>query len=84
MKLCFCINGKNRINRRPYWNYAIFRDRQIRMNGGHIGHMLFIEVENLEFPGSHIEIILLKEMEKKKELIITHIEIMLFIEMEKI
>ena len=55
------------------------------MNGGHIGHMLFIEVENLEFPGSHIEIILFKEMEKKKkELIITHIEIMLFIEMEKI
>ena len=28
--------------------------------GGHIGIMLFIEIENLEFPGGHIEIMLIE------------------------
>ena len=43
--------------------------------------MLSIEVENLEFPGGHIETTLFIEM-VKVELNGGHIEIMLFIHME--
>ena len=50
---------KIRINQRPYRNYPIYRDRNtgIRFSGGHIEIMLFIEVEKLEFFGSHNVII---------------------------
>ena len=45
--------------------------------------MLFVEIENLEFPGGHIEIMLFIEMEKI-ELISGHIEIMLYLEIENL
>ena len=41
-------DSQNRICRRPYWIYAIYRDSQIRITGGHIGIMLFIEIDKGE------------------------------------
>ena len=40
--------------------------------------MLFIEMEKIEFPGGHIEIMLLIEMEKKKKSISAILELSFF------
>ena len=46
--ILFIEMEKNRINYRPYWNYAIFRDEKNRINRRYIGIMLFIEIPKLE------------------------------------
>ena len=71
-------------SRRPYWNYAIYRDRKKKIEsvGGHIEIMLFIEIEKLELD-CHIVIMLLKKIEIF-ELTGGHVEIMLIIAMEKL
>ena len=68
--------AKIEINRRPYWNYAIY-------TGGHIGYMLIIEIAKIESTGGHIKIMLVIEITKIK-LIGSHIEFILIIEMAKI
>ena len=56
---------KNKIFRRPYRNYALFRDFQSGFTGGHIKTMLFIEITQIELTGSHIEIMQFIKIEKK-------------------
>ena len=40
--------AKIEINRRPYWNYANYRDGQNKITGGHIEFMLIIEMAKIE------------------------------------
>ena len=49
------------VSRRPYWIYAFYRDGKIRIQlpGGDIEIMPFIVVEEKEFLGAHIDIMLL-------------------------
>ena len=65
-----------RINRRPYWNYAFYRDCQNRITDGHIGFMLIIGITKVEFTDGHIGIMLFIEI-AKIELTGGHIGIML-------
>ena len=42
--------------------------------GDHIGIMLFIEIENLEFPGGHIEVMLFIEIDNNISISINSIK----------
>ena len=42
----------------------ILMKKKTELTGGHIKEMLFRDIENLEFPCGHIEIMLFIEMEK--------------------
>ena len=73
---------KNRIYRRPYWNYANYMITKLELTGGHIGIMLIIEIAKIEFTGGHIGIMLFIAI-TKKELSGGHIGIKLIIEIAK-
>ena len=52
------------INRRPYWNYANYREYQNRINRRHIGIMLIIEIDKIQFNGGHIGFMLIIDIAK--------------------
>ena len=44
------------MNRRQYRNYANYGDCQIELTGGHMGIMLIIEMEEIEFTAAILEL----------------------------
>ena len=57
-------DGRNRINRRPYWIILIIDMAKIEITSNHIGFMLIIEILKTELTGSHILIMLIIEIAK--------------------
>ena len=54
---------KIEFNRRPYWNYAYYRDCQFASKHGHIGIMLIIEMAKIVFfPAAKFELCYLKRL----------------------
>ena len=56
--------AKIELIKRPYWNYANYRDGQIELTGGHIEIMLIKDITNKELTDGHIGNMLIIEMAK--------------------